>query len=101
MSEKELGRVGILSRVEAGELKLVDAAKLLDLCYRQTKRLWGRYGQGGAPALQHGNAGRPSNRAKPKKLREQVLRLVRSKYGGEVGERFGPIPLGGRASGIG
>ena len=90
MSQRELERVEILSRVRAGEWKLVDAAKLLGLCYRQTKRLWGRYGRGGAQALQHGNAGRPSNRAKPRKFREQVLRLVRSKYGGEAGERFGP-----------
>jgi len=90
MSEQELRRVEVLSRVPAGEWKLVDAAKLLGLCYRQTKRLWGRYGRGGAQALQHGNAGRPSNRAKPRKFREQVLRLVRSKYGGEAGERFGP-----------
>jgi len=90
MSEKELGRVEILSRVAAGEWKVVDAAELMGLCYRQTKRLWGRYRQGGAQALQHGNTGRPSNRAKPRKFRERVLRLVRSKYGGEVGERFGP-----------
>ena len=90
MSEKELGRAEMLSRVAGGGLKLVDVAELLGLCYRQTKRLWSRYRQGGAQALQHGNAGRPSNRAKPKKFREQVLRLVRSKYGGEVEERFGP-----------
>ena len=90
MSEKELGRVEILSRVAAGGLKLVEAAELLGLCYRQTKRLWRRYRRGGGQALQHGNAGRPSNRAKPRKFREQVLRRVRDKYGGEPGERLGP-----------
>jgi len=90
MSQKELGRVAILSRVAAGELKLVEAAELLGVSYRQTKRLWRRYRRGGAQALQHGNAGRPSNRAKPRKFREQVLRRVRDKYGGEAGERLGP-----------
>jgi len=40
--------------------------------------------------LQHGSAGRPSNRAHDKKFRKKVLRLVRAKYGGAVGERFGP-----------
>lgn len=90
MSQKELRRVEILSRVEAGGLKLVEAAELLGVCYRQAKRLWSRYRRGGAEALQHGNAGRASNRAKPRKFREQVLRLVRRKYGGEAGERFGP-----------
>ena len=90
MSRKELARVEVLARVAAGEMQLVDAAELLGVCYRQAKRLWRRYRQGGAAALQHGNAGRPSNRAKPRKFRERVLRWVRSKYGGEAGERFGP-----------
>jgi transposase len=90
MSQKELRRVEILSRVEAGGLKLVDAAEMLRLCYRQTKRLWRRYREGGAAALRHGNAGRRSNRAKPRAFRKRVLGLVRKKYGGEAGERFGP-----------
>jgi hypothetical protein len=38
----------------------------------------------------HGSAGRASNRAKPKKMRTKVVRLIRQKYSGEVGERFGP-----------
>ena len=38
----------------------------------------------------HGNAGRSSNRSKPKKVRTKVLRLIRAKYSGVVGERFGP-----------
>ena len=90
MSEKELRKAEALSRVKAGELKVVAAAELLGLSYRQTKRLWGRYRQGGAKRLQHGNAGRRSNRAKPPDIREQVLGLVRMKYGGQEGERFGP-----------
>lgn len=90
MSEKELGRGEVLSRVREEDLQLVDAARLLGLSYRQTKRQWRRYRQGGGQALQHGNAGRPSNRAAPRKFRERVLGLVRRKYGGEVGERFGP-----------
>ena len=40
--------------------------------------------------MQHGSAGRPSNRAHEQKFRKKVLRLVREKYGGAVGERFGP-----------
>ncbi|MEO8098292.1 MAG: hypothetical protein ABI811_11375 [Acidobacteriota bacterium] len=34
--------------------------------------------------------GRSSNRAKPKKVRTKVMRLIRAKYSGEVCERFGP-----------
>ena len=36
------------------------------------------------------NAGRVSNRAKPRSLRCRVLRLIRKKYGGEPAQRFGP-----------
>lgn len=90
MSEIELRRVGALARVESEELKLVDAAELIGLSYRQAKRLWRRYRQEGAEGLKHRSAGRRSNRAAPEKLKRRVLRLVRKKYSGVIGERFGP-----------
>lgn len=90
MSERELRRVEVLSRVKEGELKLVDAAELMGVGYRQTKRLWKRYRKEGSQGLQHRSAGRESNRAQPKEFRKKVLRLVRQKYGGEEGQRFGP-----------
>jgi Helix-turn-helix domain len=90
MSRGELRRVEVLSRVQEGGLKLVNGAELMGVSYRQGKRLWKRYGEEGPEGLQHRSAGRESNRAKPKKFREQVLRLVRKKYGGEPGKRFGP-----------
>ncbi len=90
MSSKELQRVEVLSRVASKALRLVDAAEILVLSYRQTKRIWRRYQQSGAEGLKHGNAGRESNRARPERFRRRVLKLVRAKYGGEVGERFGP-----------
>jgi hypothetical protein len=40
MSKRELRRVGALARVASEELKLVDAAKMLSLSYRQVKRIW-------------------------------------------------------------
>jgi transposase len=90
MSERELRRVGILARVKSGELKVADAARMLFVSYRQAKRLWRRYRDEGAAGLKHGSAGRTSHRAKPKKVRERSLRLVRKKYSGAEGERFGP-----------
>ena len=90
MSRKELKRVGVMMRVETGELQLVDAAELMGLSYRQTIRVRARYEAEGPEGLKHRNAGRPSNRAKPRKFRETVLGLVRKKYGGGAGERFGP-----------
>ena len=89
MSAKELRRGEVLSRVKRGELKLTEATALLEVSYRQAKRLNKRYRAGGVKALVHGNVGRASNRADDKR-REQVLELVHANYAGEGHERFGP-----------
>src|SRR6266478_3080482 len=73
MSCKELRRAGVMERVKSGELKLVNAAVMMGLSYRQTKRLAKRYREVGAKRLKHASAGRESNRRKPRE-----------------GERFGP-----------
>jgi transposase len=69
---------------------LVEAAERMELSYRQGKRIWQRYRVEGATGLVHRSAGREANRAKPKGVRRRVVRLVREKYGGAVGKRFGP-----------
>jgi Winged helix-turn helix len=58
MSGKELRRAGVLARVKSGELKLGNAAVMMGLSYRQTKRLAKRYREEGAQGLKHGSAGR-------------------------------------------
>src|SRR5712692_586474 len=82
MSTRELRRAEVLARVKSQTLRLVDAAKILEVSYRQAKRLWGRYREEGAKGLQHRSAGRGSNRAKPEKFRRKVLQLIREKYSG-------------------
>jgi len=90
MSIGELRKVEVLARVKSGALRVLDAGALLRLSYRQAKRLWKRYREEGAAGMKHRSAGRRSNRAYAPSLRCKVLRQVREKYGGEVGERFGP-----------
>ena len=90
MSTRELRRAEVVERVKGETLRLVDAAKMLELSYRQAKRLWQRYREEGAKGLQHRSAGRSSNRAKPKKFQQKVLQLIREKYSGTEQERFGP-----------
>lgn len=90
MSKGELGRVEVLTRVRSKQLRVVDAGRLMRVSYRQAKRLWKRYREEGAAGLKHRSAGRTSNRAGEEKFREKVLARVRKKYGGAVGERFGP-----------
>ena len=80
---KELRRVQVLSRVERGERKLAEAAELLELSYRQAKRLEKRYSAAGSKALVRGNVGRASNRADDK----------RRERGSNGNERFPTLPL--------
>ena len=88
MSTRELRRAEVLGRVKNGTLRLVDAAKMLELSYRQTKRLYRRFLQWGADGLVHGHVGKRSNHAKAGRFRRRVLALVRKHYSGDPGERF-------------
>src|ERR1035437_597468 len=74
-----------MGRVKARSLRLREAAELLGVSYRQSKRIWARYRGGGAKALQHGNCGRGANRAYAAKFRAAVLERVKAHY-----EDFGP-----------
>ena len=47
MSRGELEQVEVMGRVGSGNLKLRDAAMMLELSYRQTKRLWRRFRKAG------------------------------------------------------
>jgi helix-turn-helix protein len=82
--------VEVLARVRSNQLRVVDASRLLGVSYRQAKRLWKRYREEGPASLKHRSAGCISNHAYVAKFRQRALDLVRKKYGGPVGERFGP-----------
>jgi transposase len=90
MSNRELERVEVMGRVKNGNLALRDAAILLELSYRQAKRVWRRYREEGSQGLKHGHAGKASNHRKSSKMRRQALNLIKRKYSGSEGERFGP-----------
>lgn len=90
MSPRELERVEVMGRIAKAGLKLLDAAIILQLSYRQVKRLWRRYQEVGREGLKHGHAGRASNRGKSMKQRRRVLNLIKKKYSGSEEERFGP-----------
>jgi transposase len=90
MSTRELKRAGVLARVKAATLSLRSAAALMEVSYRQAKRVYRRYRDEGAAGLKHRNVGRASNRGTAKKCRDRVLTLVREKYGGGSDTRFGP-----------
>lgn len=94
MSDKERPRVAVLQQVRAGHGTVREAAAVLEVSYRQAKRLWARYRAGGPGALRHRSVGRPSNRGWPPAARAAIRELVATHYGGPAargpGQRFGP-----------
>jgi transposase len=85
MSRKERDRLVVMAQVKHRKLSLRQASGVLGLSYRQTRRIWRRFGQQGDAGLVHGLRGRPSPRRKAPQLREQILKRYRDEYGD-----FGP-----------
>jgi hypothetical protein len=63
----------IMVGVKREELTQVQAAELLGLSYRRTKRVWRRHQAQGDVGLVHRLRGRPSGRRKPPGMRAQLL----------------------------
>ena len=72
--------MGIMVGVKANELSLVEAAEVLGLSYRQTKRVWRRYRTEGDQGLVHRLRGLPGLRRKPPKLRARILARHGERY---------------------
>lgn len=85
MSMRERKRLEVFSRVKRGDISLVKAAALLQLSYRQVKRVYGRYRREGDRGLLHGLRGRVSNRKTDASLRQRIVERYRQRYGD-----FGP-----------
>jgi hypothetical protein len=89
MSRDERERLTIMIGVKRQELTQVQAAHLLGLGYRQTKRVWRRYQAEGDAGLVHRLRGQLGLRRKPPTLRLQVLaRAAEPRYAD-----FGPTLL--------
>ena len=65
LSAKERKRLELLSRVREGVLKLVEAAGLCQLSFRQMKRVWKRYREEGDAGLVHRGRSRVSSLGHP------------------------------------
>ena len=86
MSRRERERLTIMTGVQQQKLTLVQAAELMAVGYRQSKRIWRRYQAEGDAGLVHRLRGQPSARRKPPALRAQVL----ARCGEERYADFGP-----------
>jgi hypothetical protein len=80
MSERDLQRIEVLSKVAAGRMTVVSAAHVLDLSERQVRRLLERIRTGGAASIRHKAIGRPSNNRISDGVRDYAMALVRECY---------------------
>jgi len=80
MSSKERRRLELMARVRDHELTLVKVAALLNLSYRQTKRVWRRYRSAGDAGLVHRLRGRASPRRLPEAQRQAIVDLYQRHY---------------------
>lgn len=80
LSARERKRLELLSRVKEGVLKVIQAAELCGLGYRQMKRVWKRYREQGDAGLMHQGRGRTSNRRIEAGFRKRVLKRYEERY---------------------
>lgn len=80
MSERELQRIEVLSKVLERRMTVVSAAHVLDMTTRQVQRLLKAFRAEGAAALRHKARGRPSNHRYVAGVGELAVQLVREHY---------------------
>ena len=78
MSQRERDRLKVLSLVAQGKRSQVEAARLLRLSTRQTRRLQKRLRVQGDAGLVHKLRGRPSNHRRAGSLRQQVVGIFKA-----------------------
>ncbi|MBI5222162.1 MAG: ISNCY family transposase [Candidatus Magasanikbacteria bacterium] len=80
MSHQEIKRYDIIKRLINKELNGSEAAGLLGLSVRHTKRLKAKVKEKGAAGLAHASRGKPGNRKMPETERHKIIKLIRRHY---------------------
>jgi transposase len=96
MSQRERDRLKVMDAVLKGKRTQAEAARLLDLCERQVRRIQRRLEQEGDGGIVHRQRGKPSHRVKPAQLRREVLAAYRRDY-----PDFGPTLAAEKLAGQG
>ena len=80
LTQKEQARLQVLNSLLVEHMTLEQAATLMGVSTRHTRRILAAYREEGAAALAHGHRGRRAPNATAEPLRSEVLRLARSRY---------------------
>jgi transposase len=99
MSSKELRRKTVMDEVMGGRRKLRSAAEVLQISYRQCRRVYQRYRQQGDQGLIHRNRGRESNRKIGVAQRGRILARYQQRYAG-YGPTFASEKLAAEGLGL-
>ncbi|MDR0908549.1 MAG: ISNCY family transposase [Spirochaetaceae bacterium] len=78
--QKVKDRARVMELVKEGKITLKDASAQLGISYRQGKRVYSDYVEGGEAALEHGNKGREPVNKTEKELVEKAMELFGEKY---------------------
>ena len=82
MTPKEQTRLQVLNRLLAEQIPLDQAAELMGVSPRHTRRMLAAYREKGAASLAHGHRGRRTANATPDAVVAGVVHLARTRYAG-------------------
>ena len=82
LTQKEQTRLQVLDSLMADHMTTEQAATLMGVSARHTRRILAAYRRDGAAALAHGNRGRRPANATPDPLATDVVVLARTRYAG-------------------
>ncbi len=82
LTQQEQARLQILNNLLAGYMTTVQAATLMGVSARHTRRMLAAYREKGAAAIAHGNRGRRPANATPCALATEVVHLAGTRYAG-------------------
>ena len=82
LTSKEQARLQVLNSLLAEHMTLDQAAMLMGVTTRHTRRMLAAYREEGAAAVAHGHRGRQPPNATPDAVVADVVRLARTRYEG-------------------
>lgn len=80
MNLKEVKRLQVLQQIEAKQMTAGQAAEIMGVSLRQTRRLVARYREQGAEGVVHGNRDRPAHNRITEAVRAKIEELAEGKY---------------------
>lgn len=82
LTQRDMARLQVLNSLLTQQMTTEQAATLMGVSTRHTRRLLAAYREDGAAALAHGNRGRRPANATPYRVTAEVVHLARTRYRG-------------------